>query len=502
MSVKSVKTKKGSATLVLEVGKEQFDAAINVAYQKAKKSIMVPGFRKGHAPRSVVEGMYGKTVFYEDAVNELFPEEYSNAISEKKLKVVGNPSVSDMDVKEDGTLVLTVETALYPEVTLGDYKGIEVPKATVRVTEADIDAEVDRMAQQASRIITVEREAKMGDSLVFDFEGFVDGKPFDGGKAENYTLKLGSGQFIPGFEEALVGAKAGEDRDVNVTFPENYDPKLAGKAATFKCKVHEVKETIVPEKDDEFVKDVSEFDTMADLRKDIKARLKKEREEYANGQFENEAVTIAAGNMTCEIPACMIDEQVDRDMERFAYQLQMNGMKMEDYVKMTGGDLSGMRNSMRPMAETTVKANILLSEIVEKEGITVSDEEIEAELQKLAVQYSMELDKVKEAVDTNMVRADLESKKAVKLICDNAKAVAPKKAEEKAPAKKTAAKKTEETAEKKAPAKKTAAKKTEETAEKKAPAKKTAAKKTEETAEKKAPAKKPAAKKTTAKTEE
>ncbi|MBQ7566052.1 MAG: trigger factor [Oscillospiraceae bacterium] len=496
MSVKSVKKEKGNATIVIEATKEQFDNAINTAFKKAKKNIFVPGFRKGHAPRQVIEGMYGKSVFYEDAVNEIFPELYGDAVKSKKLKVVGSPSLSDMDVAEDGTLVLTVVTALYPTVKLGEYKGLEVPKTPVTVTEAEIDAEVDRMAQNASRIVTVEREAQMGDSVVFDFEGFVDGKPFEGGKAENYTLKLGSGQFIPGFEEALVGAKAGEDRDVNVTFPEQYDKKLAGKDATFKCRIHEVKETIVPEKDDEFVKDVSEFDTMAELRKDIKARFKKEREQQAQTQFENDAVEAAAEQMKCDIPACMIDEQVDRHMEQFAYQLQMNGMKFEDYMKMTGGNMEALRANMRPMAEKTVKSNILLSEIVTIEKIEITAEEIEEEYGKLAEQYGMEVDRVKAAIDEAAVRSDLEARKAVKIIADSAKAVAPKKTAEKKPA----AKKPEE---KPAAAKKPAAKKSEAkpAAEKKPAAKKPAAKKTEEkpAAEKKPAAKKPAAKKPAAK---
>ena len=492
MSVKSVKKEKGNATIVLEASKELFEGAISKAYQKAKKSIFVPGFRKGHAPRNVIEGMYGKGVFYEDAVNEIFPELYDEAVKSKKLKVVGGPSLTDMQVQEDGSLELTVVTALYPTVKLGEYKGIEVPKTTVKVTEAEVDAEIDRMAEQAARIVTVDRKAKKGDTIVFDFEGFVDGKAFEGGKAENYSLKLGSGQFIPGFEDALIGVKAGEDRDVNVTFPEAYDPKLAGKDATFKCKVHEVKETIVPEKDDEFVKDVSEFDTMAELRKDIKARFKKEREEQAQAAFENAAVEAAAEKMQCDIPSVMIDEQVDRHMEQFAYQLQMNGMKMEDYAKMTGGNMAALRDSMRPMAERTVKSNILLSEIVTAEKIKVTAKEIEEEFKKLAEQYGMELERVKAAVEESAVRADLEAKKAVKLICDNAVAVA----EKKTAAKKPAAKKADDE-EKKPAAKKTAAKKTDD-AEKKPAAKKPAAKKTAD-AEKKPAAKKPAAKKTAAK---
>ena len=499
MNIQSVEKKDGNAVIVLTVDNEQFDSAINRAYLQAKKRIMVPGFRKGHAPRKIIEGMYGKGVFYEDAVNILFPEVYETAVSEQKLKVVGSPSVTDMQVADDRTLTLTIETALYPEVKLGAYKGIEVPKAAVKVGAAEVDAELDRMAQKSARILTVERAAKMGDSVILDFEGFVDGAAFEGGKGEKYNLTLGSGQFIPGFEEALVGCKAGDERDVNVTFPKEYTKELAGKEAVFKCKIHEVKETIVPEKDDEFAKDVSEFDTLAELKKDIKARLTKDREDAANNAFENEAVTIAADNMTCEIPACMVDEQVDQHMEQFAYRLQQNGMTMDQYAKMIGGNPEALRASMRPMAEKTVRANVLLSEIVEKEKIEVSEEEITDEYKKLAEQYGMKEEDVRKAVGENALRADLATKKAVRLIVDNAKPVAPKKAEpeEKKPAaKKTAAKKAE-TAEKPA-AKKTTAKKA-ETAEKPA-AKKTTAKKAE--TEEKTAAKKTAAKKTTKKTEE
>ena len=475
MNVKSVEKENGTAKIVVEIDKDLFESGLNKAYLKNRKNILIPGFRKGKAPRKVIEGMYGATVFYEDAVNELFPEIYTKAVTEQEVKAVGMPSVSDMDVKEDGTVVLTVETALYPEVTLGQYKGIEVPKAEAVVTDEEVEAEVDRMAERNARITTVERPAAEGDTLLFDFEGFVDGKPFDGGKAENYTLKLGSHQFIPGFEEALVGVSAGEEKDVNVTFPENYTKELAGKAATFKCKIHEVKETVLPEKDDEFAKDVSEFDTLQALKDDIRAKFLKNRQESIDREFDNEAVTIAAKNMTCEIPACMIDEQVDKHMEQFAYQLQASGMKMEDYAKMMGGDLNGLRQNMRPMAETAVRSNILLAQIIEDEKIEVSDDEVAEEYKKLAEQYQMEEDKVKAALPAESVKSDLATRKAIRLIADNAVPVAPKAAEEekaeeeKKPAKKrTTKKKTEETAEasengeeKPAPKKRTTRKKAE-----------------------------------------
>ena len=425
MNVKSVEKENGKAKVVVEIDKPEFEQALNKAYAKCRKDIMLPGFRKGKAPRKMVESMYGATVFYEDAVNEIFPEIYTTAIVDQQLKAVGSPSVSNMDTPDEGGVVLTIETELYPEVTLGQYKGIEVPKREVKVEESEVDAEVNRMAERNARIETVDRAAQMGDTGVIDFEGFEGGKPFQGGKAEDYSLTLGSGSFIPGFEEALVGAVAGEERDVNVTFPENYAKELAGKPAVFKCKVHEVKESIKPELDDEFAKDVSEFDTLDALKNDIRARFTKSREEQNERAFESSAVQLAAANMTCNVPACMIDEQVDHQIEQFAYQLQSQGMKMEDYTKMIGGDLSSLRQSMRPMAEQTVRSDILLSEIARAENLEVTDEEVEEELKKLAEQYQMELDKVKAAVDTAAVKSDLMGKKAAKIITDNAVAVAP-----------------------------------------------------------------------------
>ena len=426
MNVKSVEKENGKAKVVVEIDKAEFEQALNKAYAKCRKDIMLPGFRKGKAPRKMVESMYGATVFYEDAVNEIFPDIYTKAIVEQELKAVGSPSVSNMDTPDEGGVVLTIETELYPEVTLGQYKGLEVPKREVKVEESEVDAEVGRMAERNARIETVDRAAANGDTVVIDFEGFVDDKPFQGGKAEDYSLTLGSGSFIPGFEDALVGAVAGEERDVNVTFPEDYSAKeLAGKPAVFKCKVHEVKESIKPELDDEFAKDVSEFDTLDALKDDIRTRFTKSRTEQNDRAFESAAVQMAAANMTCNIPACMIDEQVDHQIEQFAYQLQSQGMKMEDYVKMLGGDLSSLRASMRPMAEQTVRSDILLSEIAHAENLEVTDEEVEEELKKLAEQYQMELDKVKAAVDTAAVKSDLMGRKAAKLITDSAVAVAP-----------------------------------------------------------------------------
>ena len=430
MNVKNVEKENGAAKVTIEIARDEFQTALDKAYAKIRKDIMIPGFRKGKAPRKFVERMYGSQVFYEDAVNEIFPEIYEAAIVKQELKAVGQPSVTDMQTPEDGSVVLTVSTELYPEVTLGEYKGIEVPKETVSISKAEVDAELGRMQDRNARIETVDREAKTGDTVILDFEGFVDGKPFDGGKAEGYTLTLGSGAFIPGFEDQLVGLKAGEEKTVEVTFPESYTKELAGKAATFQCKIHEVKETIKPELDDEFAKDVSEFDTLAALKKSIKADLAAKRQESVDRDFENEAVVLAGKNMTCNIPACMIDEQVDRQMEQFGYQLQMQGMKMEDYAKMMGGDVSTMRNAFRPAAEKQAKISVTLEKIAEVEGITASDEDIEAEFKSLAEQYELEVDKVKEMVPMDELTGSIKTRKAIKVIVDSAVPVAPK-AEEK-----------------------------------------------------------------------
>ena len=436
MNVKNVEKENGAAKVTVEIAKDEFQTALDKAYAKVRKDIMIPGFRKGKAPRKFVEKMYGAQVFYEDAVNEIFPEIYKEAIEAQDFKAVGQPSVTDMQTPEDGSVVLVVSTELYPEVTLGEYKGIEVGKRAVAITDDEVAAELGRMQDRAARIETVEREARMGDTVVLDFDGYVDGKQFQGGKAEGYTLTLGSGAFIPGFEDQLAGLKAGDEKDVEVKFPENYTKELAGKDATFKCKIHEVKETVKPELDDEFAKDVSEYDTLDALKDSIRADLTAKRQEAVDREFENDAVVAAGKNMTCEIPACMIDEQADRQLEQFAYQLQSQGMKFEDYMKMVGGDIKSMRDTMRPMAEQTVRTNILLSEIAKQENIEVSDEEIEEELKKMAEQYKMELDKVKAAVDMDAVKSDLKGRKAVKLIVDNAKAV--EKTEEKTEEAKTA----------------------------------------------------------------
>ena len=432
MNVKSVEKETSKATVTVELTKAELEPAVNKAYLKYRKDIAIPGFRKGKAPRVVIEAAYGKHVFFEDAIEEMFPQIYQEAVMTQDMKPVGRPSVSDMNIADDDSVTLTIVTDLYPAVTLGQYKGIEVEKVNAEVKESEVDAEIDRMAQNVARISTVERPAKDGDTVVIDFEGFLNGVAFKGGKGENHELVLGSGSFIPGFEEQVVGMSAGEEKDINVTFPENYHAsELAGKEVTFKVKVHEVKETVLPEKDDEFVKDVSEFDTMAELRADIEKRILDEKQAGIDRAFENAAVEKAAENMTAEIPDSMVDEEVDRQLERMDYELRAQGASLEAYSKMLGGNKDSIRKSLRPGALNAVRTNVMLDAVVDAEKIEVSEEECEEEYKKLADSYKMELDKVKELLPVESLKGDLQVRKAAKLIAESAVAVAPK-AEEKA----------------------------------------------------------------------
>ena len=426
MIVKNVEKKEDNTlTFQVESDAAEFEAAVNAAYLKNKHSINIPGFRKGKAPRAVVEGMYGAEVFYQDAMDELAPKAFEQGVTENDVKFVGAPSIVDVNVTDDKTVAYTFSVTLYPEVTLGQYKGLSAERYPAEVDEDEIGYELEAARKRNSRKVDVEREAQMGDVANIDFDGYLNGERFDGGKAEAYDLELGSGSFVPGFEEQIVGMNIGDEKDIDITFPENYAPELAGKAVVFKIKLNNLSVNELPELDDEFAKDVSEFDTLDALKNDIRERFTKSREEQNERAFESSAVQLAAANMTCNVPACMIDEQVDHQIEQFAYQLQSQGMKMEDYTKMIGGDLSSLRQSMRPMAEQTVRSDILLSEIARAENLEVTDEEVEEELKKLAEQYQMELDKVKAAVDTAAVKSDLMGKKAAKIITDNAVAVAP-----------------------------------------------------------------------------
>ena len=426
MNVKSIEKNGNQATIVVEIDKELMEKGVNAAYMKARKQIMIPGFRKGKAPRKMIEAMYGAHVFYEDGLEEIFPEVYQFAVIEQDVKAIGRPSLTDMDINEENIVTLTLTTDVYPEVTLGQYKGLEIEQAPVEVSDAQVEAELNRMAQNVASTEVVEKAAEMGDTANIDFEGFDNGVPFDGGKGDNFDLKLGSGQFVPGFEEQVVGMTAGEEKDINITFPENYTPELAGKPVVFHVKLNKVTVTTVPALDDEFAKDVSEFDTLDELKADIRAKALESAEKQAKSAFENAAVEKAAENATVEMPAALIEAELDNQMERFAYQLQMSGYSMEAYAKMMGGDVSTMRNAFRPAAEKQAKINVALAKIVEVEGITVSDEEMAAEYEALAKQYELETQKVKEMVPAEEVKSSLENRKVVKTIVDSAVAVAPK----------------------------------------------------------------------------
>ena len=429
MNVKSVEKNGNQATVVVEIDKELMESGVNKAYLKARKNIMIPGFRKGKAPRKMIETMYGAHVFYEDGLEEIFPQVYDFAILGQDLKAVGRPNLTDMQISEDNIVTLTLTTDIYPEVTLGQYKELEIEKSEATVTDAQVQAELDRMAQNVASTEVVDRAAQMGDTANIDYEGFDKGVPFDGGKGTNHDLKLGSGAFVPGFEEQVVGMSAGEEKDIDITFPEDYHADLAGKPVVFHVKVNKVTVTIVPEQDDEFAKDVSEFDTLEELKADIRTKALEQAQKQIDSVFEQACVDKAAENTTVDMPKGLIEAELDNQMERFAYQLQMSGYSMQQYAQMMGGDVSTMRNAFRPAAEKQAKANVTLAKIVEVEGITVSEEEINAELESLAKQYSLEIEKVKEMVSTDEIKANLETKKAVRVIVESAVAVAPKKEE-------------------------------------------------------------------------
>jgi len=426
MNIKSVEKNGNQATVVVEIEKELMETGANKAYLKARKNIMIPGFRKGKAPRKMIEAMYGAHVFYEDGLEEIFPEVYQFAIVDQDVKAIGRPNLTDMNIEEEGSVVLTLTTEVYPEVTLGDYKGLGVEKREATVADAQVEAELNRMAQNVASTETVERAAEMGDTANIDFEGFLDGTPFDGGKGENHDLKLGSNSFVPGFEEQVVGMSAGEEKDIDITFPEDYHEGLAGKAVVFHVKCNKVTVTNVPALDDEFAKDVSEFETLEELKADIRAKALENAQKQVDSAFENAAVEKAAENTTVDMPKALVESELDTQMERFSYQLQMSGYSMDQYAKMMGGDLTTMRNAFRPQAEKQAKISVTLEKIVEVEGLAVTDEEIEAEFETLAKQYELEVAKIKEMVPMNELTESLKVRKATKLIVDSAVAVAPK----------------------------------------------------------------------------
>lgn len=431
MKVNSVEKNGNNATVVVEIDKELMETGVNKAYMKARKSIQIPGFRKGKAPRKMIESMYGAHVFYEDGLEEIFPEIYEFAIANQEgFKAVGRPNLTDMQISDDNVVTLTLTTEVYPEVTLGQYKGLEVEKAEASVSDQQVQAELDRMAQNVASTETVDRAAQMGDTANIDFEGFDNGVPFEGGKGDNFDLKLGSGSFVPGFEEQVVGMSAGEEKDINITFPEDYHKDLAGKAVVFHVKVNKITVTMVPEMDDEFAKDVSEFDTLEALKADIRAKALEKAEKNAQTSFETACVDKAAENTTVDLPNALIERELDVQMERFAYQLQMGGYTMDQYAKMMGGDVSTMRNAFRPGAEKQARISVTLEKIAEVENVTVTEEDIAAEIESLAKQYELTAEKVKEMVPAEELNESLKTRKAVQIIVDSAVAVAPK-AEEK-----------------------------------------------------------------------
>ena len=425
MSLQVEKLEKNMAKLTIEVSAEELDKAMEKAYQKQKSRISLPGFRKGKAPRKMIESMYGKGVFMEDAVNSLVPQEYSKAIADCDLEIVSQPEINVTQMEPGKALIFTADVATKPEVTLGDYKGVEVPKTEIAVTDEEVDAEVKKEQDKNSRTVVVEdRAAANGDITTIDFEGFVDGVAFDGGKGSDYALTLGSGTFIPGFEDQLVGANTGDHVEVKVTFPEEYQAKeLAGKEAVFQCDVKKIETKEVPELDDEFAKDVSEFDTLAEYKEDVKKNLTEKKEKEARTAKENAAVDTAIENAQMDIPDLMIQTQCRQMMDDFARRMQQQGLSMDQYFQFTGQSMDKMMEDMKPQALKRIQTRLVLEKIAETENTQPSEEEITEEIQKMADAYKMEADKIREAIGEDgieQLKKDLSVQKAVTLIADAA----------------------------------------------------------------------------------
>ena len=416
---------KNMAKLTIEVSAEDLDKAMQNAYQKAKGKIAIPGFRKGKAPRKMIEQMYGKGIFLEDAANALIPEHYSKALEECDLEIVSQPEIDVVQAEPGKAFIFTAEVAVKPEVTLGDYKGLEVPKSETEVTDEDVDAEIKKEQEKNSRTVTVEeRGAENGDITTIDFEGFVDGVAFEGGKGTDYPLTLGSGSFIPGFEDQLVGAKAGDHVEVNVTFPEEYQAaELAGKAAVFQCDVKKIETKEVPELDDEFAKDVSEFDTLAEYKEDVKKKLTEKKEKEARTAKENAAVDKAIENAQMDIPELMTKTECRQMMDDFSRRMQQQGLSMEQYFQFTGQSMDKMMEDMKPQALKRIQTRLVLEKVAEAENIQPSEEEITEEIQKMADAYKMEADKIREAIGESgleQMKKDMAVQKAVTVIADAA----------------------------------------------------------------------------------
>ena len=405
------------------VDDQTFADACKSAYMKQRKSIQIPGFRKGKATQGMVEKVYGEGAFYEEALEILYPNAVQSAIDEAELKVVGQPFDLDVPVmsKAEG-VEMKMKVTTYPEVKLGEYKGLEAKMLDTEATDEDVAEELKNMQDRNSRLVTVEdRAAEMGDTAEIDFEGFVDGVAFEGGKGENYPLELGSGSFIPGFEEQVVGHKSEEEFDVNVTFPEEYAEELAGKDAVFKCKIHEIKSKELPELDDDFAKDVSEFDTLDELKADLKKQIGERKTASANTDFENQLLEQVCDNMEVEIPECMFDQKCDEMIQDYAYRLQMQGIDLNTYLGYLGQTQEQFKAQFMDGAKQQVKTQIALDAIVEAEKLEATEDEINAEIDKLAAQYDMEADKIKAAVPQDQIAKDVTTKKAVDLIVNSAK---------------------------------------------------------------------------------
>lgn len=426
MSLQVEKLEKNMAKLTIEVSAEDLEKAMQNAYLKAKNRITIPGFRKGKAPRKMIEHMYGKGIFLEDAANALIPEHYSKALEECELEIVSQPEIDVTQAEPGKAFIFTAEVAVKPEVTLGEYKGLEVPKTETEVTEEEIEAELKKEQEKNSRTITVEdRGAENGNIATIDFEGFIDGTAFEGGKGTDYPLTLGSGSFIPGFEDQLVGVKAGDHVEVNVTFPEEYQAaELAGKAAVFQCDVKKVEAKELPELDDDFAQDVSEFDTLAEYKDDIRKKLTERKEKEARTAKENAAVDKAIENAQMEIPDAMINTQISQMLDDFSRRMQAQGLTMEQYFQFTGMTADKMREEMKPQALKRIQTRLVLEKIAETENIQPADEEVNEEISKMAEMYKMEADKLKELLgdrELEQMKKDMAVQKAVTLVADEAK---------------------------------------------------------------------------------
>lgn len=455
---------KNVVKLTIEIDKETFAQGMDRAYKKNVKHFNIPGFRKGHAPRKIIEQYYGEAIFYEDAVNFVCPDAYEAAVKDTGIEPVDRPEIDIEKIGPGEDLIITATVTVKPEVKLGEYKGIEVEKNEYKTAKADVDKEIEAAREKNSRMITVEdRPVKMGDFAVIDFEGFVDGEAFAGGKGTDHTLEIGSGTFIPGFEDQLVGAELGKEVEVNVTFPEEYHAEeLKGKPAVFKVTVKEIKEKELPELDDDFAKDVSEFDTLEEYKKSVKEKLDEANQNKTKAEFENAVVEAVAAKCEVDIPQCMIDHHIDSMVRDFDYRLAAQGLNMERYLQLTGMTLDAFKAQFKDQAQTQVKCNLVLEAVANQEKIEASDEDVEKELEKMAQMYNMELDKVKSFMrdeELDNLKRDIRVRKAVDLLTENAQVK--KKAAKKAPAKakKEAAGEAEKPAEKKAAKAKTTKKK-------------------------------------------